>query len=304
MKNVEGLGDIEATTRDSMTYVSGENQYIKGNCERSSEIFRSYLSEFPSGSFATNARFYLADCLNRTGKTDEALDLYLKIVGVGNNQFMEQSLLGAASITFGKVDYRRSYGLYEQLSLEASNPENRMYAWLGMMRAASALEDDEKILGAGEMVLASEKLTEELAREATFMMARANQRLGNNEDALDDYQRVGTEVSTAYGAESKYHVAELLWIAGDVDGAEKEANEFVDMSSPHAYWTGKTFLLLSDIAVKKGDTFQARATLQSLIDYYTVKNDGIIDEARARLAVLTAAGASGDTPATGETPRN
>lgn len=58
------------------------------------------------------------------------------------------------------------------------------------------------------------------------------------------------------------------------------------MSSPHAYWTGKTFLLLSDIAVKKGDTFQARATLQSLIDYYTVSNDGIIDEARAKLAAL------------------
>jgi len=304
MKNVEGLGDIEATTRDSMTYVSGENQYIKGNCDRSSEIFRNYLSEFPSGSFATNARFYLADCLNRTGKADEALDLYLRIVSVGNNQFMEQSLLGAASITFGKADYRRSYGLYEQLSREASNPENRMYAWLGMMRAASALEDDEKIIAAGEMVLASEKLTEELAREATFMMARANQRLGNNEDALDDYRRVGYEVSTAYGAESKYHVAELLWVAGDVDGAEKEANEFVDMSSPHAYWTGKTFLLLSDIAVKKGDTFQAKATLQSLIDYYTVKNDGIIDEARAKLAALTAAGTSGETPATGEAPRN
>ena len=95
------------------------------------------------------------------------------------------------------------------------------------------------------------------------------------------------EVTTAYGAESKYRVAELLWLSGDVNGAEAEANQFVDMSSPHAYWTGKTFLLLSDIAVKKGDTFQAKATLQSLIDYYTVTNDGIIDEARAKLAAIT-----------------
>jgi hypothetical protein len=44
---------------------------------------------------------------------------------------------------------------------------------------------------------------------------------------------------------------------------------------------------MSDIAVKKGDTFQAKATLQSLIDYYTVKNDGIIDEARKKLSALT-----------------
>ncbi|MCU0457899.1 MAG: tetratricopeptide repeat protein [Bacteroidales bacterium] len=287
MKNVEGLGNIEASTRDSMLYISGENQYVKGNCERSSEIFRNYLNEFPSGSFATNARFYLADCLNSSGKTDEALDMYLRVISVGNNQFMEQSLLGAASINYGKADYRGSLSLYERLGREASSPENRMYAYLGMMRSASALGDDDRVIASADLVLGSEKLTEELAREATFLTARANQRLGNNADALDDYRRVAQEVATAYGAESKYRVAELLWMSGDTDGAEKEANQFVDMSSPHAYWTGKTFLLLSDIAVKKGDTFQARATLQSLIDYYTVTNDGIIDEARAKLAALT-----------------
>jgi TolA-binding protein len=297
MKNVQGFGNIEASTRDSMTYISGENQYVKGNCERSIQIFRGYLEEFPSGSFATNARFYLADCLNKAGNTDEALDLFEKVISVGNNQFMEQSLLGAASITFGKEDYRRSYSLYEDLSREATTPENRMYAYLGMMRSAVKFEDDEKIIAAAEQVLGSEKLTEDLAREATFLTAKSNQRLGNVEEALDDYRRVGKEAATAYGAESKYRIAELLWLSGDIDGAEKEANEFVDMSSPHAYWTGKTFLLLSDIALKKGDTFQARATLQSLIDYYTVKNDGIIDEARARLAALTAE----EQPATGNT---
>jgi TolA-binding protein len=288
MKNVEGLGDIDASTRDSMLYISGENQYVKGNCERSSETFRNYLKEFPSGSFATNARFYLADCMNRSGNVDEALDLYMQVVSVGNNQFMEQSLLAAASITFRKKDYRGAWSLYERLGREASSPENRLYAYTGMMRSASALEDDEKVIASADLVLGSEKLTEELAREATFLTAKANQRLGNNADALDDYRRVAQEVTTAYGAESKYRVAELLWIAGDISGSEKEANEFVDMSSPHAYWTGKTFLLLSDIAVKNGDTFQAKATLQSLIDYYTVKDDGIIDEAKTKLAALTA----------------
>jgi len=294
MKNVEGFGDIEASTRDSMTYVSGENQYIKGNCDRSIQIFTSYLSEFPAGSFATNARFYLADCLNKSGKVDEALDLYQKVIDVGNNQFMEQSLLGAASITYGKKDFSRAYSLYEKLNREATNPENRLYASLGMMRSAVKIGDDQKIIASAEMVLGSEKLTEELAREATFVTAKANQRLGNLEEALDDYRRVGTEVATAYGAESKYHVAELLWLSGDVNGAEKEVNEFIDMGSPHTYWTGKVFILLSDIAAKKGDIFQAKATLQSLIDYYTIKDDGIIDEARSRLSALNAAQVSGE----------
>jgi hypothetical protein len=46
------------------------------------------------------------------------------------------------------------------------------------------------------------------------------------------------------------------------------------------------FLLLSDISIKKGDKLQARATLQSLKDYYKVDNDGILDEVKAKLNSL------------------
>jgi hypothetical protein len=48
----------------------------------------------------------------------------------------------------------------------------------------------------------------------------------------------------------------------------------------------RVFLLLADISIKKGDTLQARATLQSLKDYYTVDNDGVLDEVRAKLNSL------------------
>jgi len=297
MRSVEGFGDIEASTRDSMIYVSGENQYIKGNCDKAIQTFRSYLNDFPAGSFATNARFYLADCLNRAGSVDEALELYSSVISVGNNQFMEQSLLAAASITYGKGDFPRAYSLYEDLSREASTPENEMYSYLGMMRAARKTEDYEKTIAAADKVLESDRLTEELAREATFLTAKSNQALGNNEEALDDYRRVASEVSTIYGAESKYHVAELLFASGDINEAAREVNAFIDMKSPHAYWTGKVFILLSDIAVRNGDLFQAKATLQSLIDYYTVSDDGIIDEARDRLTKLNAETATGDTTA-------
>ena len=68
--------------------------------------------------------------------------------------------------------------------------------------------------------------------------------------------------------------------------AEKIITEFIDQNSPHQYWMARMFLLLSDISIKKGDTLQARATLQSLKDYYTVDNDGILDEVKAKLDAL------------------
>jgi hypothetical protein len=48
----------------------------------------------------------------------------------------------------------------------------------------------------------------------------------------------------------------------------------------------RMFLLLADISIKKSDALQARATLQSLKDYYSIDNDGILDEVKTKLDSL------------------
>jgi TolA-binding protein len=70
------------------------------------------------------------------------------------------------------------------------------------------------------------------------------------------------------------------------DESEKIISEFIDQNTPHQYWMARMFLLLADISIKKGDTLQARATLQSLKDYYSIDNDGILDEVKAKLDSL------------------
>ncbi|MBR2332734.1 MAG: hypothetical protein IKA60_00170 [Rikenellaceae bacterium] len=52
------------------------------------------------------------------------------------------------------------------------------------------------------------------------------------------------------------------------------------------YWLGKAFLLMGDIYAIGGDSFQARATYQSIVDGYSPADDGIIDEAQARIQKL------------------
>jgi hypothetical protein len=73
---------------------------------------------------------------------------------------------------------------------------------------------------------------------------------------------------------------------GEYEKAEKEVFEFIDQNSPHAYWMAKIFLLLADVSVQKNDLFQARHTLISLLDYYTVKDDGIIELAKEKLKIV------------------
>ena len=118
------------------------------------------------------------------------------------------------------------------------------------------------------------------------MCAKANYSLNNFDDALTDFKKVATEVTSSEGAEAKYRVAELLNKKDKPSEAEKVITEFIDQKTPHQYWMARVFLLLADISIKKGDSLQARATLQSLKDYYSVDNDGVLDEAKAKLSSL------------------
>ena len=286
IKTLDGYGDINMAQKDSLVYSSGENLYITARYDRAAEVFQNYISEFPNGSFRQNAKYYLAECLRSTGKKDEALKIYTELSDEPNNQFIEQSLLAASSILFDKEEYEKALIYFERLERAAIDPGNKLIALKGQLRSAYQAGDAQKTIVAAGKINSSSNVPEELTREATFMSAKASYSLNNFDDALRDFRKVAIEVTSIEGAESKYRVAELLNKKELTAESEKVITEFIGQNTPHQYWMARMFLLLADISLKKGDTLQARTTLQSLKDYYSIDNDGILDEVKAKLDAM------------------
>lgn len=283
MRTLEGYEDINTTAKDSLLYTSGENLYMRANYDRAKEVFANYLAEFPNGIFRQNAQFYLAESLMAGGNNEEALKLYTEVASQPNNQFMEQSLMAAAGLLFEKEEYESAFDNYAKLEAAATKDENKIAALKGQLMSAAEAGDAQKTIEASGKILNASGIPEDLQRTASFQRARANYSLNNFDEALKDFRKVGTEVTSAEGAESKYMVAELLYRGGQPAESEKIVQDFIGQNTPHQYWMARMFLLLSDISIKKGDTLQARATLQSLRDYYSVEDDGILDEVREKL---------------------
>jgi len=105
--------------------------------------------------------------------------------------------------------------------------------------------------------------------------------------ALDYFKKCAIEVSSVEGAESKFRVSEILFNREELKDAEEGIYDFIEKNTPHQYWMGEAFLLLSDIYIAQEDEFQAIHTLKSIIDYYTIPDDGIVDEAKRRHNNLT-----------------
>ncbi|MCU0361729.1 MAG: tetratricopeptide repeat protein [Bacteroidales bacterium] len=286
VKTLDGYGDVNMAEKDSLLFASGESLYMSAKYDKAAAVLKSYRDEFPNGSSRSNATFYLAECYRQSGQKDEALELYLEVCDIPNNQFIDQALEAAANIYYDKEDYTNSLLFYERLGRVAADEQARLAAARGELSSAYQLGDAEKTISASRKIAGMKNVPEEVSRLSTFLSAKAHYSLNNFSEALPEFRKVAREVTTIEGAESKFRVAELLNRNGQVAEAEKVIAEFIDMNTPHQYWMARVFLLLADISIKKGDTLQARATLQSLKEYYTVDDDGILDEVREKLSML------------------
>jgi len=279
--------DISLREQDSLSYTASEIIYMRGDCEGTVRAFRDYLDAFPNGRFLLNAHYYKADCQLKLQQNEEALESLDFIIGQSRNMFTEPALEAASKINFRQKNYHRAADNYRAMLEMAEQKSNIFDAHVGLMRCYFELGEYTNTIDAARQVLQLDKLQEEFMREANFKIARSFHELNEVDFAFDFYQNVAHEVNSKEGAESKYMVIEILYERGEMEKSEDEVYSFIEMNTPHQYWMGMSFLTLSDIYISKDDEFSAINSLQSLIDYYTIPDDGIIANAKQRKAALT-----------------
>jgi TolA-binding protein len=275
---------------------------MAGDCQKSILQFNDYLTKFPDGSFILNANFYLADCYGRNENNEAALKSYNFVISKTKNTFTEQALLGAAILSFNAGDYSNALNDYVKLEQLAEVNNNLIESRVGQMRCNYLLAKNKEVIEAADKVLHTEKISQEIIREAHFKKGKAFYANKNNELALDEFRILSTEVNSGEGAESKYLICEIYFNDDQYDVAEHEIFDFASQNTSQEYWLAKTFILLADIYLKKDDKFQAQHTLKSIIDNYnqeakddviktaTEKYNLIVDEEKLKLEQ-----AAGDT---------
>ena len=80
-------------------------------------------------------------------------------------------------------------------------------------------------------------------------------------------------------------LAQQLYDQGDYAAAEKEVLDYIEQSTPHAYWLARSFILLSDVYVAMDKKLDARQYLLSLQQNYQA-DDNIADMIKERLDKL------------------
>ncbi len=286
VKNVPGA-DVSVSYQDSAIYESAMTRYRAGDCIGATTTFKSYINKFGNdGYFIVPVNYFKAECDYYNDREDEALKHYQFVVSQSNNEYTEKSLLKLSSTYYGRENHAKALEHYQALEPVASTKTNYLKALLGQMRCHYVLGNLERSKKKAIEILPIENVPKENLVEANMTLGRIQLQGSNLRSAKFHFDYVIKESRNAQTAEALYHRAFILYSQDDLDSARNDVYRLNDDFSAYEYWVVKGFVLLSDIYVKEEDYFQAKATLQSIIDNYTNYTDGIIDECNEKLKAI------------------
>ena len=239
-------------------------------------------------SLPLNSHFYLAEFLYNNKQVDKALPHYEYVIAQPDNFFTEMASSKAGGLYYNAKNYQKALAAFEKAAVMAGSGSNSLNAQTGIMRSQYQLGNYPASIDAANKVLASDKVSDILKRETNYVLASSYYKTGSKDKAFPILTKLAVETNSAEGAESKFLVADILFERDRLKEAEAEIMDFIDKNSPHQYWLAKSFLLLSDIYMKKGDEFQAKHTLTSIIENYPEQNDGIVQATKQKLQQIEA----------------
>ena len=264
---------IEVSEQDSLTYIAAERLFLRGDFSGALNSMTNYLKSYPAGAFSSNANFYLAKIAFDRKNYAEAKRLFAIVLNSGDTKFREESLARKSEVEYLEKDYSSAIITFRELQRVAESRENREAAKLGIMRCAQYTGNETEALDAANELLKETNLSPEIEGEARYLRAKSYLKLGDTEKALSDFSALSKDTRTVYGAEAKYQLAQLYYNKKDNARAEKELLNFLENGTPHQYWLARGSILLADIYIDKGDSFQARQYLTSLKRNYSGGED-------------------------------
>jgi len=278
---------VTKTKEDSLTYTAAENQYMTGDCDKAGEGFGKYISRFPDGSFIVEAYFYRAECDYRREFYDKALKGYEFILAEPRSRFTSNAALKAARINTFNKNYQAALDNYIRLEETAEQASHTVDAIAGQMHCNYQLNNFGLAIQSAQKLLLQSKVAENLATEAHITIARSAYQLKNSELARKEFEETVKLSRNEMGAEAKFMLAQIQYDNGNYDETEKTVFTLSDVYASYDYWVAKGFILLADVYVKKDNSFQAKQTLQSIIDNY--EGQDLVLIAREKLNAILAA---------------
>ena len=276
------IGNLSTAEQDAVTFQAANGLFSRGEYEATAQAVNAYFDKFPKPIQEKYARFIRAESLYKLGKNEEALHDYNIILNDWTSPYTERALISVSNLYMEQEQYNEAVASLKKLELTAEYKANYGFAVSSLMRCYYHMGNAEETLKYAGFVKDYEK-----ASEADIALAHlyAGKAYLMEDDASAAKEAFGTAMEmsqTIVGAEAKYNYGQLQYQEEAYTDAQETAFDLIKNMPSYDYWVAKSFILLADTYMALDDVFQAKSTLESIIENYEGEDD-IIPSAKERL---------------------
>jgi len=283
------------TNLASLVFQTGKDRFFAGNYRSAMQQFSDYIKDYRNGPDYYEALMFRARSYRELGQFQEALQDFQRVYGAQvRNDFMQAALLEAAALHYEQANYLSALELYQTLAQDASNLTNRVQALFGVAQSHRALDRHDPAIDALQEIANNAEVAEYSRTKARVAIGHNQYAAGRLPQALQTFRSVESEFKNAFGAESQRMIVQITFDQGmkhyteafDLEQAGKiveadrkfaeaeagfkatiDANTYMKNNFPaFNYEKALAFLVVAEAYFFSGNTFQAKGTLESLIN--------------------------------------
>lgn len=284
--NSTSIGNLSLYEQDNITFQAANNRFLNADYQGTFESVNAYFDKFPKAVHDKHAKFIRAESLVRLKRQDEAIADYEYILNDWTSDYTERALMSIAKIYISQKKYNEAIVHLKKLELTSEYKSNYNFAVNNLMEAYASMGLPDETLKYVKFIRESEKSSEEDIFRAGLYAGKANLAIGDTIQAVKEIEAIVDSTQTVTGAEAKYLLADLQYKKQDYKKSLATAFDLTNKMPSHDYWVAKTYILIADNYVAIKDIFQAKSTLQSIIENYENKDDDILTLATEKLDLL------------------
>ncbi|MFN3800890.1 tetratricopeptide repeat protein [Belliella pelovolcani] len=250
----------------NLEFEAAKSLYFSNSNQQAIKAFEDYLRNYPQAGNKAEAINFIAESYYKLNNKIEALKFFYQIEAMKESPQRLRAVQRIASIELENKNYAKAMPYLRESGKNARNKLEEYEAFKGLMDAHyfsnafdSAIFYADRVINLGNVMADAIPVAMLLKAKAQFRRGNANAAEETLMDLINDYK-------TVHGAEGLFLLAESYSKRGNYTQSNDAIFDFSAPFSSHAYWYGKCFIQLADNFLSLGETFQAKATLESVVE--------------------------------------
>lgn len=272
-----------SSTTEKIYFENSKSAYLRQEYDQAIRGFNDYLNKYPQSPFRQDAQFFLAEAYYRSGNPSNALQFYKQVVADGRSEYVNRSALRAGNLEYSLGGYRNSINMFRFLAGNTQSKREQILAWTGLIECYYQMRRYDSLYHFADQVIAQSNVAG-AKNKANLYKGKAAYQQKDYLTAQKFFQSTAASSNDENGAEAQYLTALIYYEQAQYKTSLETLFDLNKKFSQYEWWRGKAFLLIADNYLAQGETFQAKATLQSIIDKSPEAR--IVQEARTKLSKI------------------